>query len=172
VATLALTRPPLQPREWHFNQRDAPSPLFITRLEPQLIVPILDVAQQPERRAWADNPDIRVANARHDITDIMPNRDERSHEHALRPHEHALPQAPAQDQAYPGYVEPGWPAGRGLNARQVHLVDQHFVPAEFLLEFQDVICNMVARGPDPRPTLVPHYEVKERFTGLITDGSG
>jgi len=52
------------------------------------------------------------------------------------------------------------------------LVDQHFVPAEFLLELQDVICNMVARGPDPRPTVSPRYEVKDCFTGLITDGSG
>jgi len=73
--------------------------------------------------------------------------------------------------AYSGYVEPGWLAGRGLNARQVHLVDQHFVPAEFLLDFQDVFCNMLARGQDPRPTRAPRYEVKERFTGLITDGS-
>jgi len=40
------------------------------------------------------------------------------------------------------------------------------------LEFQGVIRNMVARGQDPRPTLAQRHEVKERFTGLITDGSG
>jgi len=40
------------------------------------------------------------------------------------------------------------------------------------LEFQGVIRNMVARGQDPRPTLTQRHEVKERFTGLITDGSG
>jgi len=66
-------------------------------------------------------------------------------------------------------VEPGWPAGQGPNARQVHLVDQHFVPVAFLREFQDVIRNMVARSEDPRPTPAQRFEVKERFTGLITD---
>jgi len=125
------------------------------------------VAQQLERRAWPDDHGIRVANARRDIAGILHDGDERPLEYALRQHEHALPrspahehalpQAPAHDQPYPGYVEPGWPAGRGPNARQVHLVDQHFVLAEFLLEFQDVIRNMVARGQDPRPTLVSRY---------------
>jgi len=40
------------------------------------------------------------------------------------------------------------------------------------LEFQGVVRNMVAHGQDPRPTLAQRHEVKERFTGLITDGSG
>jgi len=52
------------------------------------------------------------------------------------------------------------------------LVDQHFVPAAFLLEFQGVIRNIVALGVDPRPTPAQRFEVRERFTGLITDGAG
>jgi len=31
---------------------------------------------------------------------------------------------------------------------------------------------MVAHGPDPRLTAASRYEVKERFTGMITDGPG
>jgi len=69
-------------------------------------------------------------------------------------------------------VEPGWPARRGQNAQQVHLVDQHFLPAAFLIEFQGVIRNIVTLGVDPCPTPAQHFEVKERFTGLITDGAG
>jgi len=46
------------------------------------------------------------------------------------------------------------------------------VPAAFLLEFQGVIRNIVALGVDPRPTPAQRFEVKERFTGLITDGAG
>jgi len=46
------------------------------------------------------------------------------------------------------------------------------VLAAFLRELQDVICNMVARGEDPRPTPAQRFEVKERFTGLITDVAG
>jgi len=52
------------------------------------------------------------------------------------------------------------------------LVDQHFVPAAFLCEFQDVIYNMVSPREDPRPTPAQRFEVKEHFTGLITDGAG
>jgi len=41
----------------------------------------------------------------------------------------------------------------------------------FLIEFQGVIRNMVALSADPHPTPAQHFEVKERFTGLITDGA-
>ena len=51
------------------------------------------------------------------------------------------------------------------------MVDQHFVPAAFLLEFQGVIRNVVALGVDPCPTPAQRFEVKERFTGLITDNT-
>jgi len=48
------------------------------------------------------------------------------------------------------------------------LVDQHFVLVAFLLEFQGVIRDIVALGVDTRPTPAQRFEVKERFTGLIT----
>jgi len=94
AATLASTRPPLQSREQQFDQLGAPPPPFITRPEPRPIVYILDVAQQPERRAWLDDSDIRAANARHDIAAILHDGVERPLEHDLHQHEHALPQAP------------------------------------------------------------------------------
>jgi len=43
--------------------------------------------------------------------------------------------------------------------------------SSFLREFQDVIRNMVPRSEDPRPTPAQRCEVKEHFTGLITDGA-
>jgi len=46
------------------------------------------------------------------------------------------------------------------------------VPADFLLELQNVISHMVSQGPDPRPTAAPRYEFKERFTSLITNRAG
>jgi len=85
---------------------------------------------------------------------------------------HGFPQPPAHDRPAPAYVAPGWPAGRGPHAGQVHLVDQHFVPAAFVLEFQGVIRDIVALGLDTRPTPAQRFEVKERFTGLITHGAG
>jgi len=69
-------------------------------------------------------------------------------------------------------MDPGWGAGRGQNALRVYLVDQNFVPSEFLREFQEVIRYLVSCGPDVRPKAAPRYEVKERFTGLIMDGPG
>jgi hypothetical protein len=42
-------------------------------MEQQLIVPIINVVQQPERHVWPDDHDICVANAVHNITDIMNN---------------------------------------------------------------------------------------------------
>ena len=85
---------------------------------------------------------------------------------------HGFPQPPAHNQPAPAYVAPGWPAGREPHAGQVHLVDQHLVLVAFLLEFQGVIRNIVALGVDPRPTPAQRFEVKERFTGLITHGAG
>jgi hypothetical protein len=52
------------------------------------------------------------------------------------------------------------------------LVNQHFVPAAFLLELQGAIRELVARGVATRPTPAHCFEVKERFTGLITHGAG
>ena len=54
---------------------------------------------------------------------------------------------------------------------RVHLINDAFVPTDFLLEFQQVILHMVSQRPDPRPTAVLGCEFKERFTGLITDGT-
>jgi len=180
VATSASTRLALQPREWQFNQQGAPPPPFIARPGPRPVAPILVEAQLP--RAWPVEHGIRVANGLHDTAVILHGRDERPIEHDWRQnehtlplapaHEHGFPQAPAHDQPHPAYVEPGWPTRRGPNARQVHLVDQHFVPAAFLCEFQDVIRNMVSPSEDPRPTPAQRFEVKECFTGLITDGAG
>jgi len=52
------------------------------------------------------------------------------------------------------------------------MVDQHFVLAVFRLEFQGAIRNIATLGVDPRPTQAHRFEVKERFTGFITDGAG
>ena len=62
-------------------------------------------------------------------------------------------------------------AGRGQHPPRVHLINDAFMQTDFLLEFQHVILHMVSHRPDPRPTAVPGYEFKERFTGLITDGT-
>ena len=119
--TSASPRPALQPRERQFDQRGAPP---------------------------------RVANGLHDIAAIMQGGNERPIELDWRQEEYAVPRAPApahgfppppaHDRPYTPYVAPSWQAGRGPNAPQVHLVDQHFVPAAFLLEFQGVIRNVVA----------------------------
>jgi len=184
VATSSSTRLALQPRERQFNQRGAPPPPFIARHDPRTVTPILVEVQQPGQptHAWPVEHGICVSNSLHDITAIMQGGNERPIELDRRQEEYALPRAPAHahgfppppahDQPYAPYVTPGWPARRGPNAPQVHLVDQHFVPAAFLLEFQGVIRNIVALGVDPRPTPAQRFEVKERFTGLITDGAG
>jgi len=44
-------------------------------MEPRVIVPILDVVQQPKLHAWPDDHDICVANAIHDINAIINNED-------------------------------------------------------------------------------------------------
>ena len=184
AATSASTRPALQPRERQFDQRGAPPPSFIARPDPRPVTPILVEGQPPGQpsRAWPVEHGIRVTNSLHNITAILHDGNERpieldqcQEEHALPQapaHAHVFPRAPAHNQPHPAYVEPGWPARRGPNARQVHLVYQHFVLAAFLLEFQEVIRNMVALSADPRPTPAQRFEVKERFTGLITDGAG
>ena len=183
-ATSASTRLALQPREWQFNQRGAPPSLFIARPHPRPVDPILVDVQQPGQppHAWPVEHGIRVTNSLHDITVIMQGGNERLIKLDRSHEEYALPRAPATAHGFPPlsahnipyalYVAPGWQAGRGLNAPQVHLVDQHLVPAAFLLEFQGVIRNIVTLGVDPRPTPAQCFEVKKRFTGLITDGTG
>jgi len=52
------------------------------------------------------------------------------------------------------------------------LIDIAFVPADFLLELQNVISHMVSQGPDPCPTAAPPNEFKERFTCLIMNRAG
>ena len=186
AAISASTRLALQPRERQFDQRGAPPPPFIARPDPRPVTSILVEGQPPRQQphAWPVEHGIRVANGLHDIAAIMHGGNERpieldrrQEEHALpraSAHAHGFPRAPAHNRPHSAYVEPGWPARRGPNAWQVHVtvVDQHFVPAAFLIEFQGVIRNMVALGADPRPTPAQHFEVKERFTGLITDGAG
>jgi len=148
------------------------------------VAPILVEEQQPGQppHVWPVEHGIRVVNGLHDIAAIMQGGNERPIELDRRQEEYALPRAPAHahgfpppsahDWPYAAYVAPGWPAGRGPHTPQVHLVNQHFVPVAFLLEFQGVIRNIVALGVDPRPTPAQRFEVKERFTGLITDGAG
>jgi len=184
AATSASTRLAPQPSEQRFDQRGAPPPPFIARPNPRPVVPIPVEDLQPGQppHAWPVEHGIRVANGLHDIANIRQGGNERSIELDRCQEEYALPwapvpargfpQPPAHDRPPPAYVAAGWPAGQGPHAGQVHLVDQHFVPAAFLLEFQGAIRDHVARGVQTRPTPAHHFEVKERFTGLITHGAG
>jgi len=180
AATSSSTRPALQARERQFDQRDAPPPPFSARSNPRPVVPIPVEDQAPH--AWPVEHGSRVANGLHDIADIRQGDNERPIEVDWRQEEHALPwapvpargfhQRPAHDRHNQAYVAPGGRGGQGPHAGQVHLVDQHFEPAEFLLEFQEAIRNFVARGVETHPTPAQRFEVKERFTGLITHGAG
>jgi len=188
AATSASTRPAPQPRERQFDQQGAPPPPFLARPDPRPVVPILVEEQQPGHppHAWPVAHGIRVANGLHDIAATLPGGNQRPIVLDHRHEEYVLPRAPAPAQGFlqpplqppahdrpaPAYVAPGWPACRGPHVGQVHLVDQHFVPAAFLIEFQGAIRSQVALGVDPRPTTVQRWEVKARFTGLITHGAG
>ena len=144
------------------------------------MIPVEDLQPGQSPHAWPVEHGIRVANGLHDIADIRQGGNERPIELARRQEEYALPwapvpargfhQHPAHDRPDPVYVAPGWPAGQGPHAGQVHLVDQHFEPAAFLLEFQGAIRDLVARGVETRPTPAHRFEVKERFTGLSRMG--
>jgi len=177
AATSASTRLAPQPRERHFDQRGAPPPPFIARLDPRPVVPIPIEDLQPGQppHAWPVEHGIRVANGLHDIAVIWQDGNERLIVLDRRQEEYALPRAPvpahgfpqppAHDRPAPAYVAPGWPAGRGPHAGQVHLVDQHFVLAAFLLEFQGVIRDIVALGVDTRPT--PAQRLKSRSASRV-----
>jgi len=52
AATSASIRPALQPRERQFDQRDAPPPPFIARLDSRPVTPILVEEQCLARRQW------------------------------------------------------------------------------------------------------------------------
>jgi len=76
AATLASTRPALQPRERQFDQRGAPPPPFIAQPNPRPVAPILVEVQQPGQlpHAWPVEHGIHVANGLHDIAAIMRKR--------------------------------------------------------------------------------------------------
>jgi len=171
TATSAPTRPALQPRERHFDQRGAPPPPFMARPDPRPVNSILVEVQQPGQppRAWPVEHGISVDNGPHDIATIAPGGNERPIEPDWRQDDYALPRTPApahgflppppHNRPYAPYVAPGWQAAQGPNAPQVHLVDQHFVLAEFLLEFQDAIRKIVTLGVDSRPTQAQRFQV-------------
>jgi len=144
----------------------------MARPVPRPVDSILVEVQQPGQppHTWPVKHGIRVANGPHDIAAIAPGGRERPIGIDWRQDDYALPRAPApaheflpppaHDRPYVPYVAPGWQAARGPTAPQVHLVDQHFVLAEFLLDLQDAIRKIVALGVDPRPTQAQRFEVR------------